>query len=159
MRVVCLAGDGIGPEVMEQAIRVLRVLPLPLELEQLPFGGSGIRESGDPLPADTLAACRAADAVLLAVVGSPEFERAEVRPEQGLLRLRRKLGIFANLRPVRAEGVDVLIVRELSGGLYYGQKGRRADGTAFDTCEYHPDQIERIARRAFELAGQRRQAV
>ena len=159
MRVVCLAGDGIGPEVMEQAIRALRVLPLTLELEQLPFGGSGIRESGDPLPADTLAACRAADAVLLAAVGSPEFERAAVRPEQGLLRLRRELGIFANLRPVRAEGVDVLIVRELSGGLYYGQKGRRPDGTAFDTCEYHPAQIERIARCAFELAGQRRQAV
>jgi 3-isopropylmalate dehydrogenase len=159
MRVVCLAGDGIGPEVMGQTVRALRVLPLPLELEQLPFGGSGIRESGDPLPADTLAACRAADAVLLAAVGSPEFERAAVRPEQGLLRLRRKLGIFANLRPVRAEGVDVLIVRELSGGLYYGQKGRRPDGTAFDTCEYHPAQIERIARRAFELAEQRRRAV
>jgi 3-isopropylmalate dehydrogenase len=159
MRVVCLAGDGIGPEVMEQAVRVLRVLPLPIELEQRPFGGSGIREFGDPLPADTLAACRAADAVLLAAVGSPEFERAAVRPEQGLLRLRRELGIFANLRPVRAEGVDVLIVRELSGGLYYGQKGRRPDGTAFDTCEYHPDQIERIAHRAFELAEQRRRAV
>ncbi len=159
MRVVCLAGDGIGPEVMEQAIRILRVLPLPLELGQLPFGGSGIRESGDPLPADTLAACRAADAILLAAVGSPEFERSAVRPEQGLLRLRKELGIFANLRPVRAEGIDVLIVRELSGGLYYGQKGRRPDGTAFDTCEYHPAQIERIAHRAFELAGQRRQAV
>ena len=135
------------------------MLPLRLELEQLSFGGSGIRESGDPLPADTLTACRAADAVLLAAVGSPEFERAAVRPEQGLLRLRQELGIFANLRPVRAEGVDVLIVRELSGGLYYGQKGRRPDGTAFDTCEYHPAQIERIARRAFELAGQRRHAV
>ena len=159
MRVVCLAGDGIGPEVMAEAIRALRALPLEIEVQERPFGGSGIREHGDPLPADTLAACRAADAVLLAAVGSPEFERAAIRPEQGLLRLRRELGIFANLRPVRAEGVDVLIVRELSGGLYYGQKGRRPDGTAFDTCEYHPDQIERIARPAFELAGQRRQAV
>ena len=159
MRVVCLAGDGIGPEVMEQAVRALRELPLSLELEELPFGGPGIRETGDPLPPNTLAACRTADAVLLAAVGSPEFERTAVRPEQGLLRLRQELGIFANLRPVRTEEVDVLIVRELSAGLYYGQKGRRPDGTAFDTCEYHPDQIDRIARRAFELAGQRRRAV
>ena len=97
--------------------------------------------------------------MLLAAVGSPEFERAAVRPEQGLLRLRKELGVYANLRPVRAEGVDVLIVRELSGGLYYGQKGRREDGTAFDTCEYHPRQIERIARRAFELARKRRREV
>jgi 3-isopropylmalate dehydrogenase len=158
MKVVCLAGDGIGPEVMAEAIRALRALPIVLELEERPFGGPGIREHGDPLPADTLAACRAADAVLLAAVGSPEFERAEVRPEQGLLRLRQELGIFANLRPIRAEGVDVLIVRELSGGLYYGQKGRREDGTAFDTCEYHPRQIERIGQRAFAFAeGRRRQ--
>jgi 3-isopropylmalate dehydrogenase len=141
---------------MAEAIRALRALPLELDLDERPFGGPGIREHGDPLPAETLAACRAADAVLLAAVGSPEFERSEIRPEQGLLRLRRELGIFANLRPVRADGVDVLIVRELSGGLYYGQKGRREDGTAFDTCEYHPDQIERITRRAFGFAEARR---
>jgi 3-isopropylmalate dehydrogenase len=156
VKVVCLAGDGIGPEVMREAIRALETVPLPLELEELPFGGPGIRETGDPLPAETLVACRAAAAVLLGAVGSPEFERSAVRPEQGLLRLRRELAIFANLRPVRAEGVDVLIVRELSGGLYYGTKGRREDGTAFDTCEYHPRQVERIARRAFELAQRRR---
>jgi 3-isopropylmalate dehydrogenase len=158
-KIVCLAGDGIGPEVMREAIRALRALPLPLELEERPFGGPGIRATGDPLPADTLAACRAADAVLLGAVGSPEFERTAVRPEQGLLRLRRELGIFANLRPVKADGVDVLIVRELSGGLYYGTKGRREDGTAFDTCEYHPRQVERIARRAFELAQRRRRGL
>jgi 3-isopropylmalate dehydrogenase len=158
VRVICLGGDGIGPEVMREAIRALRVLPIPLELEEPAFGATAIRESGDPLPPATLAACRSADAVLLAAVGLPEFERAAIRPEQGLLRLRKELGVFANLRPVRADGVDVLIVRELSGGLYYGQKGRRADGTAFDTCEYHPGQIERIARRAFALAqGRRRQ--
>jgi 3-isopropylmalate dehydrogenase len=159
VKVVCLAGDGIGPEVMREAIRVLEALELELELEERLFGGPGIREEGDPLPPDTLAACRAADAVLLAAVGSPEFERAEVRPEQGLLRLRRELDVFANLRPVRADGVDVLIVRELSGGLYYGRKGRREDGTAFDTCEYRPDQIDRIARRALALAQGRRRAV
>jgi 3-isopropylmalate dehydrogenase len=159
LKVVCLAGDGIGPEVMREAMRALDALPLALELEERPFGGTGIREEGDPLPPATLAACRTSDAVLLAAVGSPEFERTEVRPEQGLLRLRQELGVFANLRPVRADGVDVLIVRELSGGLYYGAKGRRDDGTAFDTCEYTPGQVERIARVAFQLASTRRRAV
>jgi 3-isopropylmalate dehydrogenase len=159
MKVVCLSGDGIGPEVMRQALRALETLPLALELEERPFGGPGIRETGDPLPPATLEACRGADAVLLAAVGSPEFERATVRPEQGLLRIRRELGVFANLRPVRAQGVDLIIVRELSGGLYYDPKGRRDDGTAFDTCEYHPLQIERIARTAFELALGRRREV
>jgi 3-isopropylmalate dehydrogenase len=144
---------------MREAIRALRALPLDLEIDERPFGGPGIRECGDPLPPDTLAACREADAVLLAAVGSPEFERTAVRPEQGLLRIRKELGVYANLRPVRAEGVDVLIVRELSGGLYYGRKGRLDDGTAFDTCEYHPRQIERIARRAFEFAQGRGHAV
>jgi 3-isopropylmalate dehydrogenase len=159
VKVTCLSGDGIGPEVMREAIRTLRALPLSLELEEPVFGARAIHETGDPLPAETLAACRSAAAVLLAAVGTPEFERAAVRPEQGLLRLRQELGVFANLRPVRADGVDVLVVRELSGGLYYGQKGRREDGTAFDTCEYHPRQIERIARHAFELAGKRRRRV
>ncbi len=117
-RVVCLAGDGIGPEVMREAIRALQALPLRIEIDERPFGGPGIRASGDPLPAATLAACREADAVLLAAVGSPEYERADIRPEQGLLRIRSGLGVFANLRPVRADSVDVMIVRELSGGLY-----------------------------------------
>jgi len=154
--VVCLGGDGIGPEVMREAIRALRALPLELELDEYPFGGPGIRECGEPLPSETLAACLASDAVLLAAVGSPEYERTAVRPEQGLMKIRKELGVYANLRPVRAEGVDVMIVRELSGGLYYGRKGRLKDGMAFDICEYHPWQIERIARRAFELARVRR---
>lgn len=154
--VVALGGDGIGPEVMREAIRALGALPAEIAIDQRPFGGQGIRECGDPLPAATLGACLAADAVLLAAVGSPEYERAAVRPEQGLLRLRKELGVFANLRPVRDDGVDVMIVRELSGGLYYGRKGRTTDGMAFDTCEYHPWQIERIARRAFDLARGRR---
>jgi 3-isopropylmalate dehydrogenase len=158
-RVVCLAGDGIGPEVMREAVRALQALPLRIEIEERPFGGPGIRECGDPLPAATLAACREADGVLLAAVGSPEYERAAVRPEQGLLRIRSGLGVFANLRPVRADGVDLMIVRELSGGLYYGRKGRLSDGMAFDICEYHPWQVERIAHRAFDVARGRRQAV
>jgi len=154
--VVCLAGDGIGPEVMREAIRALRALPLDIDIEECAFGGPGIREFGDPLPPATLTACKQADAVLLAAVGSPEYERAAVRPEQGLLRIRKELGVFANLRPVRGDGVDMMIVRELSGGLYYGRKGRLTDGMAFDICEYHPWQIERIARRAFDLARGRR---
>ena len=158
-RVVCLEGDGIGPEVMREAIRALGALPLSIEIGEKPFGGPGIRASGNPLPPETLAACLAADGVLLAAVGSPEYERADVRPEQGLLHIRSGLGVFANLRPVRADGVDVMIVRELSGGLYYGRKGRTTDGMAFDICEYHPWQIERIARRGFELAMGRRQAL
>jgi len=153
--VVCLGGDGIGPEVMREAIRALRALPLELEIQECPFGGPGIRECGEPLPPGTLTACLASDGVLLAAVGSPEYERTAIRPEQGLMKIRKELGVFANLRPVRADGVDVMIVRELSGGLYYGRKGRLKDGMAFDICEYHPWQIERIARRAFELAGSR----
>jgi 3-isopropylmalate dehydrogenase len=154
--VCCLPGDGIGPEVMQAALRVLRALPVELEVEEHLLGGAAIHATGDPLPEETLAACRAADAVLLAAVGLPEFDGAPVRPEQGLIDLRRELDVYANLRPARSEGVDLLIVRELVGGLYYGARGRRDDGTAYDTCEYHPDQIERVARRAFELARTRR---
>jgi 3-isopropylmalate dehydrogenase len=155
-RIVCLGGDGIGPEVMAQAIRVLRALDPELELDERAFGGPGIREFGEPFPAPTREACLASDGVLLAAVGSPEYERAAVRPEQGLLYVRKDLGVYANLRPVRDGDVDVLIVRELSGGLYYGRKGRFSDGTAFDTCEYSPAQIRRIAERAFRFARDRR---
>jgi len=150
-----LAGDGIGPEVTAAAVRVLESLPLELTVEERPFGGQAIRELGDPLPDDTLAACREADAVLLGAVGSPEFDAAPVRPEQGLIRLRGELDVYANLRPTRGGNVDLLIVRELVGGLYFGASGRRPDGSAFDTCEYSPAQIERIARRGFEFARQR----
>ena len=93
--------------------------------------------------------------MLLGAVGLPEFDAAEVRPEQGLIGLRRELDVYANLRPARQGAVDLVIVRELVAGLYYGARGVKPDGTVFDTCEYHPDQIERLARRAFELAGRR----
>jgi 3-isopropylmalate dehydrogenase len=142
--------------VTAAAVRVLESLPLEVELEEHPFGGRAIHETGDPLPEQTLAACLAADAVLLGAVGLPEFDGAAVRPEQGLIRLRGELDVYANLRPTRGDGVDLLIVRELVGGLYFGASGRRPDGSAFDTCEYSPAQIERISRRAFELAGERR---
>jgi 3-isopropylmalate dehydrogenase len=159
MRVVCLPGDGIGPEVLAAAKRALAVLAPDLELEDRPFGGAAILAEGTPLPEETLAACRRADAVLLAAVGLPQLDAADVRPEQGLIALRRELDVYANLRPARGAGVDLLVVRELVGGLYYGAKGTRADGTVFDTCEYHPSQVERIARRAFQLARTRRRRV
>jgi 3-isopropylmalate dehydrogenase len=155
-RVVCLPGDCIGPEVMTVAQHALRVLAPDLLLEERLFGAAAIRATGDSLPAETLTACRAADAVLKAPVGDPEFDAADVRPEQGMLRLRAELDVYCNLRPARQGPVDLLIVRELVGGLYFGARGVREDGTVFDTCEYHPSQVERIARRAFELARARR---
>jgi 3-isopropylmalate dehydrogenase len=159
LRVAFLPGDGIGPEVCAAAVRVLDALPLDVAVEEHPFGGHAIHEYGDPLPVETLAACRAADAVFLGAVGLPEFDGTPVRPEQGLIRLRGELDVYANLRPARGDGIDLLIVRELVGGLYFGASGRRADGSAFDTCEYSPREIERIARRAFELALGRRALV
>jgi len=156
LRVVSLPGDGIGPEVCTAAVRVLEALPIDVSIEEHSFGGQAIHEHGDPLPDETLAACRAADAVLLGAVGLPEFDGASVRPEQGLIRLRGELDVYANLRPARSDGIDLLIVRELVGGLYFGASGRRDDGSAFDTCEYTPAQIDRIARRGFERARDRR---
>jgi 3-isopropylmalate dehydrogenase len=156
---VCLPGDGIGPEVAAEAIRVLDHLALAVHIETHAFGGTAIDEVGVPLPRETLAACRGADAVLLGAVGGPRFEGADVRPEQGLIELRRQLDVYANLRPARAPGIDLVVVRELVGGLYYGRRGVLDDGTVFDTCEYHPAQVERVARRAFDLARRRRGVV
>jgi 3-isopropylmalate dehydrogenase len=152
--VAVLPGDGIGPEVAAQATRVLDALGI--EHSEHAFGGNAILDLGTPLPDDTLAACRMSDAVLLAAVGLPELEGQPVRPEQGLLGLRKALGVYANLRPAQALGIDMLIVRELVGGLYFGEKGTRADGTWFDTCEYTRPEVERIAIRGFELARERR---
>jgi 3-isopropylmalate dehydrogenase len=153
--VAVLPGDGIGPEVAAEAIRVLAALGI--EHAEHRFGGGAILEQGTPLPDDTLAACRASAAVLLAAVGLPELEGKAVRPEQGLLSLRKELGVYANLRPAsdRAAGIDLVIVRELVGGLYFGAKGTRDDGTWFDTCEYSRPEIERVAHRAFVLARER----
>jgi len=156
MNVVLLPGDGIGPEIATSARQVLGELAPDIALEEHLFGAAAIRATGDPLPADTLDACLGADAVLKGPIGDPEFDAADVRPEQGLLRLRSELGVYANLRPARSGDVDLVIVRELVGGLYYGARGVRDDGTVFDTCEYHPDQVERIARRGFDIARSRR---
>ncbi len=156
MTVVVLPGDGVGPEVAAEAMRVLAALAPDVELEERPFGAQAIRDTGDSLPPETLAACLAAEAVLKAPIGDPEFDAADIRPEQGMLRLRAELDVYANLRPAQSGSVDLLIVRELVGGLYFGASGVRDDGTVFDTMEYHPRQVERIARRAFELARGRR---
>ncbi|HEY7732197.1 MAG TPA: 3-isopropylmalate dehydrogenase [Gaiellaceae bacterium] len=153
MTVAVLPGDGIGPEVTSQALRVLDALGI--EHDEHAFGGNAILAQGTPLPDETLAACRESGGVLLGAVGLPELEGKAVRPEQGLLALRKELGVYANLRPARADGIDLVIVRELTGGLYFGERGTRDDGTWFDTCEYTRPEVERIARRAFELARSR----
>jgi len=158
-RIVLLPGDGIGPEVTAEARLMLELLAPDVVLDERLIGAAAIRAAGSPLPDETRDACLAAVAVLKGPVGDPEFDGAEVRPEQGLLGLRAALDTYANLRPAVADGVDVLIVRELVGGLYFGASGVRDDGTVFDTCEYHPDQVARVARRAFALARTRRGAL
>ena len=167
-RVVCLPGDGIGPEVMHAAYELLEQLGR-VELDERLVGGASIDAHGTALTDDTLAACREADAVLLAAVGGPRWDTTDAgapRPEDGLLGLRKGLGLFANLRPVRPspalldssplrreriEGTDLLVVRELTGGIYFGDRGR-AEGTAYDTCVYATHEIERIAQVAFASA-------
>ena len=177
--VVVLPGDGIGPEVSAQALRVLEAvaerLDLDLKIDEALIGGAAIDATGRPLPDETLTACREADAIFLGAVGGPQWADVDVnlRPEQGLLDLRRSLGLFANLRPVktlpelaaasplRAErlaGVDIIFVRELTGGIYFGKRGRTAT-EAFDTCEYTVSEIERICRVAGRLAMERRKKV
>jgi 3-isopropylmalate dehydrogenase len=177
--VVVLPGDGIGPEVTKQAVAVLQavsdVCGYDFRFETHRVGGSAIEQDGTPLPERTLAACLEADAVLLGAVGARKYENAtgEMRPEAGLLALRQALGGFANLRPVRTydsvadcsplredviRGADILIVRELLGGLYFGQP-RAIDGdghSAYNTMRYHVDEIERVAHVAFQEAQRRR---
>jgi 3-isopropylmalate dehydrogenase len=153
-RVICLPGDGIGPEVMAEAVRVL--MALGISFEEHPFGGGAIGGYGKPLPEPTMQACRHAEAVLVGAVGGPQWELSSIRPEQGLIQLRKQLDVYANLRPAVGDGVDLVIVRELVGGLYYGGSGRLEDGRVFDTCVYTEREVERVARRAFELARTRR---
>ena len=167
-RIVTLPGDGIGPEIMAPALEVLNRLG-EFEFEEHVFGGASIDAHGTALTDEVLDACRRADAVLLAAVGGPKWDSTDPsapRPEQGLLGLRKGLGLYANLRPVkplpalydasplkreRIEGTDLLVVRELTGGIYFGEKTRTAD-TASDVCAYTTAEIERIARVAFEAA-------
>src|ERR671927_1878241 len=171
-RIVTLPGDGIGPEVLAPTLDVLRALRDDLEFEEHVFGGASIDAHGTALTDDTLAACRSADAVLLAAVGGPKWDSTDPdqpRPEQGLLGLRRALGLYANLRPVRPpqalldasplrreviERTDLVVVRELTGGIYFGDK-TRTDSSASDLCTYTTAEIERIARIAFGAARSR----
>jgi 3-isopropylmalate dehydrogenase len=171
-KIVLLPGDGIGPEIVSAAQRVLDALG-EFEFDEQLIGGASIDAHGTALTDEVLAACRAADAVLLGAVGGPKWDTTDPdapRPEQGLLGLRKGLELYANLRPVRpfaalAEasplrpevmaGTDLLVVRELTGGIYFGASGRDED-RAHDTCEYTTAEIERIARVAFDAAGRRR---
>jgi 3-isopropylmalate dehydrogenase len=156
MKIVSVPGDGIGPEVMHEALIALAVLEPGVQVREHPLGAAAIEQLGDPLPASTLQACLAADAVLMGAVGANHAWNETLNPEEGMFRLRRELDVYANLRPFRDGPIDLLIVRELVGGLYFGARGTRPDGTVFDTCEYHPSQVERILRQGFELARTRR---
>ena len=188
-KICCLPGDGIGPEIITEGKKVLAAVGkrygVEFQCEDALIGGAAIDACGNPLPEETLAAARASDAVLLASVGGPKWDSTDPtapRPEQGLLRIRKELGLYTNLRPVQIfaaladastlrpeviDGVDMMIVRELTGGLYFGKRERFYDepgaGTAgapgqraYDTLEYREYEIERIARQAFEAARKRR---
>ena len=180
MRVAILPGDGIGPEIVAQAKKVLAKLSLGLEMQDAPVGGAGYEASGHPLPPATLALAKAADAILFGAVGDARYDALEraKRPEQAILGLRKELGLFANLRPaqVHAElasasalkaevvaGLDILIVRELTGDIYFGEpKGIRqtaGEREGFDTMRYRESEIRRIARVAFEAARKRNRRV
>ncbi|MFO1216962.1 MAG: 3-isopropylmalate dehydrogenase [Burkholderiaceae bacterium] len=182
MKIAVLPGDGIGTEIIAQAVRVLRALELKLELEEAPVGGAAYEAHGHPLPEATLNLAKAADAVLFGAVGDWKYDKLEraLRPEQAILGLRKHLGLFANFRPAicyeqlthasslkpeLVAGLDILIIRELTGDIYFGQpRGRRTapDGLfpgadeAFDTMRYSRPEIDRIARVAFEAARKRR---
>jgi 3-isopropylmalate dehydrogenase len=155
MNVVLLPGDGIGPEVVAEAARVLSVVDPGLTLAEHAIGAAAIDAFGDPLPDATLHACRTADAILMGAVGAGDYAWSARNPEDGMFALRRELDVYANLRPSTGDGIDLMIVRELVGGLYFGARGTRPDGTVFDTCEYHPDQVRRVVRKGFELARAR----
>ena len=180
MKIAVLPGDGIGQEIVDQALRVLDALRgngLKVEIERAAIGGAGYDEQGDPLPASTLKLAKAADAVMLGAVGGPKYDtlpRAK-RPEQGLLRIRKELGLFANLRPALVypelaeasslkpelvENLDLMILRELTGDIYFGQpRGQRkteaGEREGFDTMKYSESEIRRIAHVAFAIARKR----
>jgi 3-isopropylmalate dehydrogenase len=177
--IAILPGDGVGPEVVAEGVRCLQAIARrfdhQFELQEALIGGAALDDCGDPLPQVTLELCRRANAILLGAIGGPKWSdpEAKVRPEQGLLRLRRDLGLYANLRPVAPHpqlldasplkpellrGVDIMVVRELTGGIYFGAKTRTAQG-ATDLCEYTVEEIERIARVAGRLALRRRRKI
>ncbi len=180
MKIAVLAGDGIGPEIVGQALKVMRALAsdgLQVELEEAPFGGAGFDAAGDPLPAATLELAKAAGAVLCGAVGGPKYDALPrpQRPEQGILRIRKELGLFANLRPATlypelvgastlkpevVSGLDIMIIRELTGDIYFGEpRGRRdnerGERVGYDTMLYSEPEIRRIAEVGFQAAMKR----
>ncbi|OAB46325.1 3-isopropylmalate dehydrogenase [Paenibacillus glacialis] len=179
-KIAVISGDGIGPEVVAEALKVLKrseeLFGYTFETEQALFGGIAIDQKGTPLPQETLDICKNADAVLLGAVGGPQWDNnpKELRPETGLLGIRKELGLFSNLRPAVVfdclkdastlkpevlEGTDLMVVRELTGGIYFGEKFRRQGDQgeeAVDTCVYNVTEVERIVRQGFEIAQKRR---
>ena len=178
-KIALLAGDGIGPEVINEAVKVSDAIAEKfnhnIEWKPALVGAAAIDAVGDPYPNETHDICLSSDAILFGAIGHPRFDKdplAKVRPEQGLLRMRKKLGLFANVRPTftfpsllnksplkkeRIQGTDLVFLRELTGGIYFGERGRKDNGnTAFDTCTYNRDEIKRIAVKGFELAMKRK---
>jgi 3-isopropylmalate dehydrogenase len=179
LNIAVLPGDGIGPEIIEEAKKVLNAVAKKYKhtfnYTHGLVGAAAIRAKGDPFPDETFELCKKADAILFGAIGDPEFDnnpKAKVRPEQGLLAMRKKLGLYANVRPVTTfkpllskspikaeiiDGVDILVIRELTGGIYFGDRGRSDDGqSAFDTCFYSKTEIERILHYAFKEALKRK---
>ncbi len=175
LKIALLAGDGIGPEVIDQAVKVCDAIAQKFnhDIQWMPAltGAAAIDAVGEPYPDETHQVCVSSDAVLFGAIGHPRFDndpKAKVRPEEGLLKMRKKLGLFANVRPTftfpslieksplkkeRIEGTDLIFLRELTGGIYFGERGRRDKGnTAFDTCTYTRAEIQRLAKKGFELA-------
>ncbi|MGL4697369.1 3-isopropylmalate dehydrogenase [Enterococcus larvae] len=176
-RIIALPGDGIGKEIMDSALRILSEImvqdSIDFDIQEYPFGGAGIDSEGDPLPEKTLKACQESDAILLGAIGGPKWDQATKRPEQGLLGLRKALGLFANIRPIsvpkavihlsplkeeNVKDVDFIVVRELTGGIYFGEK-RLDEDQASDLCTYTKTEIQRIIRKAFEIARTRNKKV
>jgi len=179
LNIAVLPGDGIGPEIIEEAKKVLLAVAKKYDhtfnFTHALVGAAAIRATGDPFPDETFELCKKSDAILFGAIGDPEFDnnpKAKVRPEQGLLAMRKKLGLFANIRPIVTykpllskspikkeivDGVDILVIRELTGGIYFGERGRTDnDRTAFDTCTYTRAEVERILHYAFREAGKRK---
>jgi 3-isopropylmalate dehydrogenase len=179
LKLAVLPGDGIGPEIIDQAMKTVKAVALKFNHElEYEFGLTGavaIDKLGEPYPDQTHELCMQADAVLFGAIGDPKYDndpKANVRPEQGLLLMRKKLGLYANIRPVETfksllhksplrrelvEGADFVAIRELTGGIYFGEKGRKDNGnTAFDTCTYTRDEVERILKLAYEFALKRK---
>jgi 3-isopropylmalate dehydrogenase len=180
--IAVIKGDGIGPEIIDQSIKVLNAIAKRFNhnfnYTEVLMGACAIDAKGVPLPDETLEVCRKSDAILFGAIGHPKYDNdpnAKVRPEQGLLKIRKELGLFANIRPVEyfpalahlsplkqeiIEGADLVVIRELTGGIYFGEKGKSADGnSAYDNCSYSREEITRIAKVAFELAMKRKKHV